>query len=320
MGRDNRLVSIVVPMRNAEDYIAQTLALLLRETEIPIEIIVVDDKSTDASLARVLEFSDERVRVIDGPGCGISACMNAGLAAAWGAVIMRCDADDLFPERRIKQQLAWLNANPEYAAVCGSFSTIDSVGRAVSDLQCGAVAMEITGELRNGVVRTTLCTYAVRTGAMRAIGGFREYFETAEDIDMQLRLGELGRIGYVPQTFYLYRLHASSITHRQSNTRREFFERTAHDFHRQRGTSGLDDLQRGCPPRPPEIGLSSANTASMHIQGMLLGRAWREHNAGQKARALGTGLRALRTDPSSPTVWKSFVALVLKPAGGKPID
>ena len=312
------LASVVVPMHNAEDYISEALRSVLRETQAPMEVIVVNDKSTDASLARVLEFSDQRIRVIDGPGRGIAACLNAGLAAARGAVIMRCDADDLYSEKRISRQVAWLDANPEYAALCGAFSAIDSKGRLVSDLQCGPEPLEITDELRQGAVRTHLCTYAIRAESMSKVGGFREYFESAEDIDLQLRLGDVGRIGYVPETVYFRRLHASSITHRQSSMLLEFFERTAHDFQIQRRRSGLDDLQRGHPPSKPEAGLTPANSASMDIQGMLLGRAWREHRAGQKAQALGTGLRALTANPSHLKAWRSVVALALKPAGGKP--
>ena len=317
MERAIRLVSIVVPMHNAEDYISKALGSILRETEIPIEVIMVNDKSTDASLARVLAFPDKRIRVVDGPGRGISACLNAGLAEARGAIIMRCDADDLYPEMRIKQQVAWLSANPEYAAVCGSFSTIDSKGRLVSDLQCGAESREITSELREGIVRTHLCTYAIRAESMIRIGGFREYFESAEDIDMQLRLGEAWRIRYIPDNYYFYRLHASSITHSQSNVVREFFERTAFEFQKQRRTSGLDELQRGNPPSEPEARLSPASSSSAHIQSMLLGRAWREHASGQKTRALRTGWRAATANPLNISVWKSLVALALKRDGGR---
>jgi len=302
-------------MHNAEDYISETLVSVLRETQTPMEVIVVNDKSTDASLARVLEFADKRIRVIDGPGRGIAACMNAGLAAARGAVIMRCDADDLYPEKRIRQQVAWLDANPEYAALCGAFSTIDRKGRLVSDLQCGPEPLEITGELRQGVVRTSLCTYAIRAESMSKVGGFREYFESAEDIDLQLRLGEVGRTGYVPERAYFRRLHASSITHRLGNALLEFYHQTAFDFQKQRQASGLDDLQRGCPPSAPEAGLTPASSAGAEIRGMLLGRAWREHAAGRKARALGTGLRILMANPLAVRVWKSVVALALKPAG-----
>lgn len=84
-----------------------------------------------------------------------------------------------------------------------------------------------------------------------------------------------------------------------------------------RQASGSDYLERGHPLSKPEAGLSPANAASAHIQGMLLGRAWRGHGAGQKAKALSTGLRALTANPSDLKAWKSLVALVLKAAGGK---
>src|SRR5487761_2384299 len=136
MKLDNSLVSVIIPMYNAERYISKTIASVLRETEIPLELIVVNDKSTDKSLARVLDFSDKRLRVVDGPGRGAPAAMNFGFAETRGAIVMHCDADDLYPANRVRRQVAWLEANPGYAAIAGSFSTIDSEGRSVSELDC----------------------------------------------------------------------------------------------------------------------------------------------------------------------------------------
>src|SRR3954471_22430128 len=148
------LVSVVVPMHNAEPYVAATLKSILSDTSTPLEVVVVNDRSADASLARVNEIGDSRVRVIDGPGRGIAACLNTGLAAARGDIIMRCDADDLFTEQRIARQVELLAARPDIASVCGAFSTIDERGRHVSDLPCGDTTVEITDELRAGKVRT----------------------------------------------------------------------------------------------------------------------------------------------------------------------
>src|SRR5262245_56696636 len=89
------LVSIVVPMHNTEKFISDTLVSLLRETQIPLEVVVVDDKSTERSLERVLGFNDNRLRVIEGPGSGAAGAMNAGYGAARGSIIMCCDSDDL---------------------------------------------------------------------------------------------------------------------------------------------------------------------------------------------------------------------------------
>lgn len=308
---DKVLVSIIVPMYNAEAYISKTLISLLSESEIPIEVIVVNDRSTDASLARVLQFRDSRIRVVEGPGRGAAAAMNTGFAEARGAIVMHCDADDLYPEKRISKQVTWLAAHPEYDAICGAFSTIDSSGHHISELQCGSESADITGELLQGRVRTSLCTYAIRKESKAKAGIFREYFESSYDIDMQLRLCEVNRIGYVPENFYFYRLHASSITHHQSNIRLEFFERTAHDFQKQRRTSGMDDLQRGRPPSKPESGASPSVSADEHIQNLLFGRAWREHAEGRRWDALRTGISALILRPGNWQAWKSIFALAL---------
>ena len=168
-----------------------------------------------------------------------------------GQVIARCDADDLYPPDRLTWQMAWLAQHPEFAAVCGSFATIDRRGRVVASLPCGDAAEEITPELRSGRTRTHLCTYAIRADALRQVGGCRTWFVTAEDIDLQLRLAEAGRIWFEPRPCYSYRLHDASITHQQANPTRTFYGNAARQFQEKRLSSGQDDLQRGCPPAPP---------------------------------------------------------------------
>jgi glycosyltransferase involved in cell wall biosynthesis len=314
MRADIDLVSVFVPVYNAANYISATLKSILTETTIPVEVIVVNDRSTDASLDRIRGIPDPRIRIFEGLGRGAAAAMNVGLAQVRGDVVMHCDADDLYADKRISHQVAWLRTHSDYSAVCGSYSTIDSKGRLIAHLRCGDEPIEITEELKKGTVRTSLCTYAIRTEILRKAGGFREYFESSYDIDMQLRLPELGRIGYVPTNFYFYRVHNTSITHQQSSVLREFLERMAYQFQEQRRKGGLDDLQRGLPPTKPGMSSTVAHSAAEHIQQLLLGLAWREHSAGQRARALGTGLRALIANPLDRNIWKSFVALALKPA------
>lgn len=244
---DQQLISVIIPMHNAEDYICEALGSILCERGLPIEVIVVDDRSTDNSMARVLSVRDERIRILEGGGAGIASCLNIGLADARGSIIMRCDADDRFTEGRIKRQVSWLRSHSEYAAVCGAFSIIDSKGQFVSTLPPDTNEIDITYELTSGIARTHLCTYAIRSELIAKVGGFRDFFESGEDIDFQLRLGELGRIFYLPEPFYFYRLHSASITHNQYTVLREYFSRMATELQRQRLSSGTDDLQRGCP-------------------------------------------------------------------------
>ena len=304
------LVSVIIPMRNAEPYIDKALRSILTETRIPIEVIVVDDNSSDSSSAIVLGFPDSRVRLTNGPGRGISACVNVGLEEAQGSIIMRCDADDIYPSDRIYEQAMWLAGHPEYDAVCGGFSTIDQAGNLVAEPQCGTSPAEITAELAAGKTRTHFCTYAVRSSLIRKVGGFREFFELGEDLDFQFRLGETGRIAYQPNIWYFYRIHSQSIVH--TSNHRVFFEQTAKDMLRQRRAFGSDDLQRGLMPAVPFSNSATLN-ANVHIQGMLFGEAWRKHSNGRKAEAIVLGMRAMARNPFNFVTVKSFFALMFKP-------
>lgn len=310
-------VSVLVPMFNAEDYIGETLTTLLRETNVPLEVIVINDQSTDNSLEVVDRFEDKRLRVVTGPGSGISECLNTGISAMTGDIFMRCDADDLYPDDRIQSQLTWLDQHPEYGAICGGYTTIDKSGQKVAELITSDSSTELTHELNSGKTRTHLCTFAIRKEVLEKTGSFRSYFETAEDIDYQLRLGEKTRVMYLPKVFYYYRLHDTSITHTQANTLRLFFEKTAREFQSQRKEYGKDGLENGTPPDLPTSDKDSPWSLNALIAGQLTAAAWREHASGNKKQAINTALRALRCSPLSVKVWKSLFFILVKPTAGK---
>jgi glycosyltransferase involved in cell wall biosynthesis len=309
------LVSVIIPMYNAEPFISATLVSILQEQQISLEVIVINDQSTDASLEKVLSIRDERIKVIEGKKEGIAAALNLGIAEAQGEIFMRCDADDLYPPGRIKEQINWLSQHPEFGAVCGGFSTIDQQRRTVANLVSRCQDNEeITVELRQGKTRTHFCTYATRAELLRKLDGFRSYFETAEDIDLQLRLGEQCRVMYIPEVQYYYRLHDTSITHSVDGIRREFFDQIARTFQQQRAIKGFDDLEQGCSPSPPRSFRKKTNRASEHIQGMLLGSAWREHQGGRKQQAVLLGVKSVVAQPKNFRVWRSLLALIVKPS------
>jgi glycosyltransferase involved in cell wall biosynthesis len=287
------LVSVVIPLYNAERYITAALASVLREQNIAIEIIVVDDGSTDHSVAKVKAFSDPRLHLVSNWGKGIADALNTGLAVAQGEFLVRCDADDLYPTQRIARQVEWLQQNPDYGAICGGYCAIDPKGTLLVEFNDSGIAEEITPELCAGFARTHFCTYTMRTEILRSLGGFRSYFMTGEDIDLQLRLGEVCRVWYQPGIYYHYR-----------------------EFQRQRQSVGQDALQRGAPPSIPESAACRPLSAAQHIQKFLLWRAWYEHQAGQKRQALTTGIRSAMTLPGNLAIWKSVLALAMKSSEG----
>lgn len=303
-------ISVMMPMYNAAAYVEAALTSVLAQGS-NLEILVVDDGSTDNSRQRVQALADPRIRLLTNRGKGIAAGLNTALAAAQGEFIARCDADDTYPPQRLARQVAWLAAHPDFVACCGSFAPLSPQGQIVGSLDCGPTATDITAELGQGQVRTHLGTFLIRTAALRQAGGFRPYFATAEDIDLQLRLGEVGRVWYVPQVAYGYRIHGQSITHRSGTARRQFFDDVARRFQHQRQHTGQDDLQRGCPPTPPTSTANPRNAAA-HLQGVTLGQAWAAHRAGRRWQALGLGWQAAWQRPQTWQVWRSLVALGVK--------
>jgi glycosyltransferase involved in cell wall biosynthesis len=292
--------------------VRHTLDSLLAD-DLDIEVIVIDDRSTDDSAAIVRAYADARVSMVAGPGRGISAALNTGLAHARAAVVMRCDADDRYPRGRILRQVNWLQDHAQFAGLCGGFTAIDEEGRLVAELPTGSAPEELTSELQLGHTRTHLCAFAMRTELVRRIGGFREYFVTAEDIDLQLRLARHARVMYLPGNCYDYRLHSRSITHTQARTQRLHYEHLARELQRQRRADGTDDLDLR-PEALPEVPVANAPDGSIpHIVGFIEGAAWAAHAQGRKIDALAIGLRSLRYQRWRLSPWKTLLALLLKP-------
>jgi len=317
LGQTQPIATIITPLYNAELFIGKTLKSLLAETKVPIEIIVVNDQSTDRSAEIVQSFKDPRLRLIHNPKKGLVSALNLALSKAQGEITMRCDADDLFTPDRISDQVRWLQTHPEFGAVCGRYDMIDAREKIVSELLLDESDCEITQELRRGYTRTHLGTYAIRTEILRSLQGFRLYFQGIEDIDLQLRLSEVCRVWFTNRNCYKYRLHNHSITHTGATVRREFLDHTARIFQKQRAEIGQDDLQRGCPPEIPS-NTGTAQTAAEHIHNQLLGYAWRLHARGKWRSALMTGLRAVFLRPRKLKAWRSLIALIFKPAGAGP--
>ena len=306
-------VSVVMPLRNAAPYVEEAVRSVLAQTFRDLELVVVDDGSTDGSREIVAAIGDPRIRLVPGPRTGFPGAWNAGLNAAAGRLLIQCDADDLLPPDRLARQAAYLAAHPGVAAVCGGLSTMDPSGRPVMTYRAATPEVEdITAELLDARTRTSFCTYATTVAALRALGGMREFFESGSDLDLQIRLAETGPVHFEPAAAYVYRLHDASMTHRQATDRREFFEAYAKELRRQRAAGGRDDLQLGRPRTPPDGGRAASSSAGQ-IQGMLVGEAWRAHRDGRKCAAVGLGLRSVAQRVWSLSAWKNLAALIVKP-------
>ncbi|MBL4744192.1 MAG: glycosyltransferase [Cycloclasticus sp.] len=304
-------VSILMPMRNAEAYIKETVQSLLNQSFSDFEIIVVNDGSDDKSQALVESFSDARIKIVQGESAGISVALNLALSHAQGRYVCRCDADDLYPLDRLQVQVDWLEAHPEYIAVAGKFSSMDEKSHVIAEFNTGNETCEITSELLSGKTRTHLGAFLMSLSIVNQLQGFREYFVTAEDIDMQLRLAECGRVAYIPQNMYFYRIHNDSITHVQSSNKRIFYENIARCFLKQRLERGADALEKGMPPQVPTIAGKPSDSTDQ-IVGYMIAESWRLHREKKKGQALAISIRACVKKPLAWRGWKNIIMILVK--------
>jgi glycosyltransferase involved in cell wall biosynthesis len=205
-----------MPVYNAERYLQFAMESVLAQTFTDLELIAVDDGSKDSSLAilRGYEKKDNRVRIMSRANTGIVGALNDGIAAARGELIARMDSDDISLPGRFAKQVAFMDAHPDHVLVGSQVMLIDPEG---ADL-CPKRDTEYTHE---GIDAAHLNhrwplvhpSVIVRKSTLAQIGGYRSKFEWLEDLDLFLRLAEVGRLASLPDVLLRYRLHTGSVCH-----------------------------------------------------------------------------------------------------------
>jgi glycosyltransferase involved in cell wall biosynthesis len=207
-------VSVVIPVFNGERFFADALASLESEKDIPAEFIIVDDGSTDGSMAIAKGFADRdpRFRIVRGAHQGVASARNAGVSAANGEYITFLDSDDLCPPGRIARQTRKLDSHGTIEVVVGQTLWFEALTR---DLQ----PVPGTHFLRNHCV--ALHSALFRHSVFEAYGNFDETAVASEDLDFFLRLYEGGaRVLVENDIASLYRRHADNMTNNRQMLQR----------------------------------------------------------------------------------------------------
>ncbi len=225
-------VSVVIPVHNGERYLAQAIESVLSQTHRDLELLIVDDGSTDATASILRHYAaiDPRVRCLCQENRGVAAAANRGLEEAHAAWVARLDADDVFLPEKLERQIAFLARYP-VAKIVGTLACfINHAGKPL-----GLVGTEgpFTPAEYDRLVRGNRPVYFVNSSTLMhretvlAVGGYREAFAPAEDVDLWIRMAERGHLMLkVPEPLLLYRLHGASLTMTQ-NARQRFLHRWA---------------------------------------------------------------------------------------------
>lgn len=294
-------VSVIIPTYNYGRYLASSLESILSQTYPSLEVIVVDDGSTDdtAQIVRSLA-KNGRIRYIHQRRRGVSAARNAGAKAASGSFLAFLDADDVWPCReKLELQVACLEAHPEAGLVFGDTQNFDDAGPQGEPLlkpfgflqepsaTGGLVDLPLTRFFSTDGFYIPTGTVLLRRAAIESAGLFDEGLQMFEDVECWIRIARRFRIAYVPRVLLHRRIHGQSAgarRHLSYADLQKFLDKVGRDVMRQHGISAR--------------GLEAAylcHTGVIHLQ---------EGDARQAMEAFWTSLRR-------QVRWKSLAGLLL---------
>jgi glycosyltransferase involved in cell wall biosynthesis len=209
---DSPLVSAVITTYNYARFLPGAIEGVLGQTYPNVEVVVVDDGSTDATREVVSRYSGRGVRYVFQDNAGPGPARNRGMEATQGPLVAFCDADDVWLPDKIATQLAHLRRHPELGLVTAHAYACDEALRPMSIVHAARGDSEYVFEallVRNIVLNPT-CVLA-RRSALDAIGGFSDVPKW-EDWDTWLRLAKRFPIGFVDQPVAYVRRHDGSLS------------------------------------------------------------------------------------------------------------
>ena len=299
-------VSVVMSVYNAGRFLRPAMDSVLGQTFRDVEYVVIDDGSTDDSPRVLREYAgrDPRVRLTLRGNKGLTATLNEALHQARGEFVARMDCDDVSLPRRFEHQLAYLRANPDVVCAGGHFELIDEKGRLLTRLRPPSDDASIQKLLLAG--HTAICHPAamMRRESVARVGGYDEFFRTTQDLDLWLRLGEIGKLGNVPEVVLQFRQHGGSVSETKREEQRRFGREAVERAWERRGiTGGAFEAEE---PWRPGLDRSSRHQFALRY-------GWWGFNSGARDTALAYGLRAVRIAPWKIAGWKLLAAAAVKP-------
>ena len=212
---DGLRLSVVVPCYNVGALAAEAVCSLLHQTMTALEVIAVDDGSTDDTLAQLLALTDPRLTVVTQANRGLAGARNTGIAHARAPLIGFCDGDDVwFPDKAAKQ-LAVMDADATVGLTFSHSAYLDEAGAPTGQLLVSRCRQPTTRDLvtRNHIGNGS--TAIVRRECFAAAGLFDESLASCEDAEMWTRLSVRTphALRLVPEPLTGYRVRASSQMH-----------------------------------------------------------------------------------------------------------
>ena len=298
-------VSVVMPVYNAQAYVAEAVQSILAQTFENFEFVIIDDGSTDGTYEILLSLasSDERIRLSRHENIGVTRTMNRCVGLAQSPLIARMDGDDVSLLHRLAAQVKFMAAHPQVAVVGGGFVVMDEKGRMLTTLYPPQDDAQIQELALAGHASVCQPTSMIRRSALQRVGGYDESFPNAEDLDLWLRLGEIGQLANLPQVVLRYRLNSSSLSGSRRQEQQRFARMACERAWQRRRAEG--QFEGGDGWRPGRDRLSRHK--------FMLQYGWWAYNSGQRRTAMIYGSKAIAVKPADTRGWKLLACAMTRP-------
>ncbi len=296
------LVSVLLATRDGERYLGEALASLEAQTYPALEIIAVDDGSTDSSPELLRRFAERRkdTRVLRTEGIGLAGALHRAAGAANGLLFARHDDDDRSHPERIERQVRFLHVHPEISVLGTAATRLDAAGQAVGAYTVPLTPRAIASAARRGTPFVH-GSVMIRRAAYEASGGYRAAFRAAQDVDLWLRMPPDAGFANLEDALYEWRAHPGGVF-AWGRDHQLFYGAVARAFAEERRARGGDSLAM----------LEGADTAEQFLERYArrdrVQRHWgesllREGRVEEARRLLRLSMRAPRTLPASAWWW-----------------
>lgn len=303
MAAKSPLVSVLMPVYNAGDHLRVSLQSLLKQTYAHLEIIIVDDGSTDQGMDSIADLKDSRIRIVTQANSGVGAARNRCLRELSGDLHVTQDADDISHPDRVRKQVQCMMEHPDIAAVFVGHELM--IGRRVIAPRFEAKGPE---QCRRDIDTFAMPAHGPTPMYRTAMVSDIQYEPTltvAEDVDYVFQVGERYPMMVLGDCLYTYRVHLSSTSRTDMDRTEQMLDKVIERACRRRG---LDP--QACRRSPPGRSSSFAYRYREGVVPHFMESVLDLRRAGRFAEAASTAAFCLRIHPLDPYYYKPLAYLM----------
>ncbi|NJO41929.1 MAG: glycosyltransferase [Cyanobacteria bacterium CRU_2_1] len=291
-------ISVVMAVYNSTRYLQESVESVLNQTLNDFEFIIIDDGSTDASWEMLRDYAtqDSRIKLVRNErNLGLTKSLNRGLQLTQGEYIARHDADDVALSERFAHQVTFLRSHPEVVCLGTGQEWIDEEGDVLIQWQPTPNNEALQRLLLSGHNHICHPSAMMRRDTVLKVGGYDETLRSAQDLDLWLKLGEIGQLANLPDILLRYRVHSNSVSEKKVKQQAENAQEACRRAWKRRGIAGCYEV------------------SDSWRHSFILRCGWHLFNNGRRRKAIAHGVRAIKAIPHNLEGWRLLTCALIKP-------